>query len=45
MRDPETVLAEKRRSESPFLCLNQARFGIAWGALGAAMAVRQAHTR
>jgi glutaryl-CoA dehydrogenase len=36
---PETaLLPESSGLKSPLLCLNQARYGIAWGALGAAMA-------
>jgi len=42
MRDvlvPEAnLLPGSRGLKSPLLCLNQARYGIAWGALGAAMA-------
>ena len=33
-----TLLPESSGLKSPLLCLNQARYGIAWGALGAAMA-------
>ncbi len=32
------ILAESRGLGAPFSCLNQARFGIAWGAMGAAKA-------
>lgn len=32
------LLPESSGLKSPLLCLNQARYGIAWGALGAAMA-------
>ncbi|HKP04040.1 MAG TPA: acyl-CoA dehydrogenase family protein [Chthoniobacterales bacterium] len=32
------LLPESNGLKSPLLCLNQARYGIAWGALGAAMA-------
>jgi glutaryl-CoA dehydrogenase len=32
------LLPESTGLKSPLLCLNQARYGIAWGALGAAMA-------
>jgi glutaryl-CoA dehydrogenase len=32
------LLPESGGLKSPLLCLNQARYGIAWGALGAAMA-------
>ena len=36
---PESaLLPESSGLKSPLLCLNQARYGIAWGALGAAMA-------
>jgi glutaryl-CoA dehydrogenase len=34
----ENLLPESRGLGSPLACLNQARFGIAWGALGAAKA-------
>jgi glutaryl-CoA dehydrogenase len=34
----ENVLADARGLKSPLKCLNQARYGIAWGAIGAAMA-------
>jgi glutaryl-CoA dehydrogenase len=34
----ENVLAGARGLKSPLMCLNQARYGIAWGAIGAAMA-------
>jgi len=34
----ENLLPEARGLSAPFSCLNQARYGIAWGALGAAMA-------
>ena len=34
----ENLLPEARGLGAPFSCLNQARYGIAWGALGAAMA-------
>lgn len=33
----ENILLKARGLKAPFSCLNQARFGIAWGALGAAM--------
>ncbi|XP_022661603.1 glutaryl-CoA dehydrogenase, mitochondrial-like isoform X1 [Varroa jacobsoni] len=34
---PETALLPKSQGlKSPFMCLNNARYGIAWGALGAA---------
>jgi glutaryl-CoA dehydrogenase len=33
----ESLLPETSGLKSPLMCLNQARFGIAWGALGAAM--------
>jgi glutaryl-CoA dehydrogenase len=32
------ILPESRGLKSPLMCLTQARYGIAWGALGAAMA-------
>lgn len=32
------LLPQSRGLKSPLLCLNQARYGIAWGAIGAAMA-------
>jgi glutaryl-CoA dehydrogenase len=36
---PESnILPKIRGLQGPFSCLNQARYGIAWGALGAAMA-------
>ncbi len=34
----ENIFPEVRGLKGPFSCLNNARFGIAWGALGAAMA-------
>jgi glutaryl-CoA dehydrogenase len=34
----ENLLPGSGGLKSPFMCLNQARYGIAWGALGAAMA-------
>ncbi len=34
----DALLPSARGIKSPFLCLNQARYGIAWGAIGAAMA-------
>jgi len=34
----ENLLPKSRGLLSPLMCLNQARYGIAWGALGAAMA-------
>ena len=34
----ENLLPETGGIRSPLMCLNQARYGIAWGALGAAMA-------
>ena len=33
----ENLLPETKGLKSPLMCLNQARYGIAWGALGAAM--------
>jgi glutaryl-CoA dehydrogenase len=38
----ENLLPKSRGLLSPLLCLNQARYGIAWGVLGAAMACYQA---
>jgi len=38
----ESLLPESRGLLSPLMCLNQARYGIAWGVLGAAMACYQA---
>jgi glutaryl-CoA dehydrogenase len=38
----ENVLPKSRGMLSPLICLNQARYGIAWGVLGAAMACYQA---
>jgi len=35
----ENLLPNTRGLRGPLMCLNQARFGIAWGAVGAAMAV------
>ncbi len=34
----DALLPQSRGLRSPFECLNHARYGIAWGALGAAMA-------
>jgi glutaryl-CoA dehydrogenase len=34
----DAILAESSGLKSPLMCLTQARFGIAWGAVGAAMA-------
>lgn len=34
----ENVLPESGGLKSPLMCLNQARYGIAWGVIGAAMA-------
>src|SRR6266496_1928490 len=34
----DAVLPQSGGLKSPLMCLNQARYGIAWGALGAAMA-------
>ena len=34
----ENILPESGGMKSPLMCLNQARYGIAWGVLGAAMA-------
>jgi glutaryl-CoA dehydrogenase len=33
---PEALLPEARGLRAPFTCLNEARYGIAWGAMGAA---------
>ena len=39
VRIPESnLLPESGGLKSPLMCLNQARYGIAWGAIGAAMA-------
>ena len=35
---PEALLPESGGLKSPLMCLTQARYGIAWGAVGAAMA-------
>jgi glutaryl-CoA dehydrogenase len=35
---PEALLPESKGLKSPLMCLTQARYGIAWGAVGAAMA-------
>ena len=35
----ENLLPNTRGLRGPLMCLNQARYGIAWGAVGAAMAV------
>ena len=35
---PENLLPDARGLKSALMCLDQARYGIAWGALGAAMA-------
>ena len=47
---PEALLPKSGGLKSPLMCLTQARYGIAWGAVGAAMAcfeeaVRYAGTR
>jgi glutaryl-CoA dehydrogenase len=34
---PENVLPKAQGLKAPFSCLDQARYGIAWGAIGAAM--------
>jgi glutaryl-CoA dehydrogenase len=34
----ENILPETSGLKSPLMCLNQARYGIAWGGIGAAMA-------
>jgi glutaryl-CoA dehydrogenase len=34
---PEDVLPEAKGLRAPFSCLNQARYGISWGAIGVAM--------
>lgn len=36
MLGPEALLPEARGLRGPFSCLNEARYGIAWGAMGAA---------
>ncbi len=36
--EEEALLPESGGLKSPLMCLNQARYGIAWGAVGAAMA-------
>ena len=36
VRLPAAVLPEVRGLKGPLSCLNEARYGIAWGALGAA---------
>jgi len=41
----ENLLAGTRGLPSPLMCLNQARYGIAWGVLGAAMACYDAALR
>jgi glutaryl-CoA dehydrogenase len=35
---PEALLPQSQGLKSPLMCLTQARYGIAWGAVGAAMA-------
>jgi glutaryl-CoA dehydrogenase len=35
---PEALLPESQGLRSPLMCLNHARYGIAWGVLGAALA-------
>jgi glutaryl-CoA dehydrogenase len=35
---PEALLPESGGLKSPLMCLSQARYGISWGAIGAAMA-------
>ena len=35
----ENILTESSGLKSPLMCLNQARFGIAWGVVGSMMAV------
>lgn len=35
---PDAILPKSGGLKSPLLCLTQARYGIAWGATGAAMA-------
>lgn len=41
----ENLLPEARGMAPPLMCLNQARYGIAWGSLGAAMACYDAALR
>ena len=36
---PDALLPESGGLKSPLMCLTQARYGIAWGAIGAAQAV------
>lgn len=38
----ENILPKTDGLKSPLMCLNQARYGIAWGAIGAAMACYEA---
>ncbi|MFP3686268.1 acyl-CoA dehydrogenase family protein, partial [Bacillus sp. SIMBA_026] len=33
---PEAILPDAAGLRAPFSCLNEARYGIAWGAMGAA---------
>jgi glutaryl-CoA dehydrogenase len=39
------LLAQTEGLKAPLMCLNQARYGIAWGAVGAAMACYEAALR
>lgn len=38
---PENILPGTSALKHPLMCLNEARFGIAWGAIGAALAVAE----
>ena len=38
---PENILPGTSALKHPLMCLNEARFGIAWGAVGAALAVSE----
>ena len=42
---PRTCCPKSDGLKSPLMCLNQARYGIAWGAIGAAMACYDMRTR
>jgi glutaryl-CoA dehydrogenase len=42
---PEALLPNSSGLKSPLMCLTQARYGIAWGAVGAAMACFEEATR
>ena len=41
----ENAFPEVRGLKDPFTCLNSARYGIAWGALGAAVRDAARHER